>query len=73
MVLEPTGPGWSLAGRVALAVWGLGVLGVLLLAHGVLDISGTRLAVIGVVVAGGSFYGVFMPLWRRLPEDVRRS
>ena len=73
MVLEPTGPGWSLEARVALAVWGLGVLGILLLAHSVLGVSGTQLAAVGVVVAGGSFYGVFIPLWRRLPEDVRRS
>jgi hypothetical protein len=66
-------PGMSLKGRVALAVWGVGVLVVLRVAVDVLRITGARLAAVGVAVAVGSFYGVFMPLWRRLPEDVRRG
>ncbi|WP_435075559.1 hypothetical protein [Halorubrum sp. HHNYT27] len=73
MVLEPTGLGWSLKGRIALGVWGLAVLAVLSFAFDVLGITGVELAVVGVVVAAGSFYGIFMPLWRRLPEDARRS
>ena len=66
-------PGMSLRGRIALAVWGVGVLVVLRLAFDVLGLTGAQLAAAGVVVAVGSFYGVFMPLWRRLPEDVRRG
>ncbi len=65
--------GLSLKHRVALAIWGLGVLVVLRFAFDVLQMTGAELAVIAVIVVVGSFYGIFMPLWRRLPEDWRRS
>lgn len=65
--------GLTLRQGAALATWGLGVLVVLRVAFDVFQITGGELAVLAVVVVVGSFYGVFMPLWRRLPEDWRRG
>ncbi|MFA1611060.1 hypothetical protein [Halobellus rubicundus] len=65
--------GLSLKHRVALAIWGLAVLVVLRLAFDVLHLSGAELAVVAVVVVVGSFYGIFRPLWLRLPEEWRRN
>lgn len=57
--------------RIALAVWGVGVIVVVKLLHEVLEMTGATLAVFTVLVAVGTFYGVFLPLWRRLPEHWR--
>ncbi len=61
--------GMSIRERAAFAVWGVGVVAVVKLAHDVLDVTGAGLAVVAVVVALGSFFGAFLPLWRRLSGD----
>jgi uncharacterized membrane protein YczE len=65
--------GLSLKARVPLAIWALGVIAVILVTFEVLQISEEELVVFAIVVIIGSFYGMFLPLWRRLPEDWRRS
>ncbi|RLM68133.1 hypothetical protein DVK05_10265 [Halorubrum sp. Atlit-8R] len=65
--------GLSLKARVPLAVWALGVIVTILLTYEALQLSETELVVFATVVIFGSFYAVFLPLWRRLPEDWRRS
>lgn len=59
--------------RVPLAIWALGVIVVILGTYEVLQLSEMEMTVLAVAIIIGSFYGVFLPLWRRLPEDWRRS
>ena len=63
----------SLRARAALAVWGLGVIVVVRAAFEVLAVSSTEFAVFTAAVVIGSFDGVFMPLWRRFPQEWRRG
>lgn len=65
--------GLSLKARVPLAIWALAVIVVILVTYEVLQISETEVTVFAIAVIMGSFYGIFLPLWRRLPEDWRRS
>ncbi len=65
--------GLSLKARVPLAIWALGVIVTILVTFEVLQISETELTVFAFALIIGSFYGIFLPLWRRLPEDWRRS
>lgn len=65
------GGGMSGRARLAVAVWGVGVVAAVKFLYEVLEMTGATLAVVAVLVAVGSFYGVFLPLWRRLPEDWR--
>jgi len=53
---------------VAYSIWAVGVIAVAKFAHDVLAITGAELAVIVVVLFFGSFYAVFMPVWRRVPD-----
>jgi len=64
-------PGLAPEQLTVFAIWGLGVLAVLRFIFDVLQISGVAVAGIAVLIVIGSFYGIFLPLWRRLPESWR--
>ena len=50
------------------AVYGLVVIGVTMILHQALGVSGTELAGAAIVVAFALFWGGFLPLYRRLPS-----
>ncbi|MDQ2071619.1 hypothetical protein ACODNH_15205 [Haloarcula sp. NS06] len=58
--------GLSWKERTAFAIWGFGVIIVLRTLYDVFSVEGRELAIVAVVLFFGSFYGVFMPVWRRL-------
>lgn len=66
--MVPLAGGLSGRQRLALAVWGIAVLVVLRAVHAALRISTAELALVAVVTVFGSFFGVFRPVWRRLPD-----
>ncbi|KOX92318.1 hypothetical protein AMS69_13150 [Haloarcula rubripromontorii] len=53
----------------AFAIWGLGVIIVLRTLYDVFGVAGRELAIVAVVLFFGSFYGVFMPVWRRFSAE----
>ena len=55
--------------RAAFAIWGLGVIIVLRTLYDVFGVARRELAIVAVVLFCGSFYGVFMPVWRRLSTE----
>ncbi|MHC3380327.1 hypothetical protein [Haloarcula sp. H-GB5] len=61
--------GMSWKERTAFAIWGLGVVVVLRTLYDVFGVEGRELAIVAVVLFFGSFYGVFMPVWRRLTAE----
>lgn len=65
--------GLSLQARIPLAIWALGVIVIILGTYEVLQMSEMEITVFAIALIMGSFYGIFLPLWRRLPEDWRRS
>ena len=58
--------GLSWKERVAFAVWGLGVVVVLRVLYDVFGVEGRELAIAAVLMFFGSFYAVFLPVWRRV-------
>jgi len=61
--------GLSWKDRTAFAIWGLGVIIVLRFLYDVLGVEGRELAIVAAVLFFGSFYGVFMPVWRRFSAE----
>ena len=61
--------GLSWKERTAFAVWGLGVIIVLRALYDVFGVHGRELAIAAAVLFVGSFYGVFMPVWRRFSAE----
>ncbi|EMA13141.1 MULTISPECIES: hypothetical protein [Haloarcula] len=61
--------GMSWKEQTAFAIWGLGVIIVLRTLYDVFGVEGRELAIVAVVLFFGSFYGVFMPVWRRLSAE----
>lgn len=55
--------------RVAIAIWGIGVIAVVKFLHDILQMTDVELFIIAAIITFGSFYGIFLQLWRRLPED----
>jgi len=51
------------------AIWVLGVIIVLRTLYDVFGVAGRELAIVAVVLFFGSFYGVFMPVWRRFSAE----
>lgn len=65
--------GLSSRARVAIAIWGIGVIVVVKFLYETLQITGATLAVVAIIIAAVTFYGIFLQLWQRLPEDWRRQ
>ncbi|WP_058996806.1 hypothetical protein [Haloarcula sp. CBA1127] len=61
--------GLSWKERTGFAIWGLGVVVVLRTLYDVFGVAGRELAIVAVVLFFGSFYGVFMPVWRRVSAE----
>ena len=61
--------GLSWKERTAFALWGLGVIIVLRVLYDVFGVEGRELAIAAAVFLAGSFFGVFMPVWRRFSEE----
>ncbi|WP_245180915.1 hypothetical protein [Haloarcula amylovorans] len=61
-------PGLSGKESIALIIWVITVAAVLRAVRDVLLVSGEELAVVAGILIFGSFYGVFMPVWCRLPD-----
>ncbi|KAA9409301.1 hypothetical protein EGO51_05660 [Haloarcula hispanica] len=61
--------GLSWKERAAFAVWGLGVFIVLRTLYDVFGVAGRELAIAAGVLVFGSFYGAFMPVWRRFSAE----
>jgi formate hydrogenlyase subunit 3/multisubunit Na+/H+ antiporter MnhD subunit len=61
--------GLSWKEQTALAIWGIGVFVVLRILYDVFGVDGRALAIAAVVMIFGSFYGVSMPVWRRLSAE----
>jgi len=61
--------GLSWKERTAFAIWGLGVIIALRFLYDVLGVEGRELAIVAAVLFFGSFYGVFMPVWRRFSAE----
>ncbi|WP_336338070.1 hypothetical protein [Haloarcula brevis] len=61
--------GLSWKERTAFALWGLGVVVVLRVLYDALGVDGRALAVAAVVLFFGSFYAVFLPVWRRVGAE----
>jgi len=63
-VFRHSGLSWK--ERAAFGIWGLGVVVVLRVLYDVFGVEGLELGIAAVVLFFGSFYAVFMPVWRRL-------
>jgi hypothetical protein len=61
--------GLSWKERTAFAIWGLGVIIVLRFLYDIFGVQGQELAIVAAILFFGSFYGVFMPVWRRLSAE----
>lgn len=66
---------WGLSGRETLAfgIWFACVFAVLRVLRDVAGISGTNLAIVGIGGFFGSFYLVFLPLWRRVADSWKQK
>ncbi|MDT3434806.1 hypothetical protein [Haloarcula sp. 1CSR25-25] len=61
--------GLSWKERTAFALWGLGVIIVLRVLYDVFGVEGRELAIAAAALLAGSFFGVFVPVWRRFSEE----
>jgi hypothetical protein len=61
--------GLSWKETIAFAIWGIGVVIVLRFLYDVLGVEGLELGIAAVLLFFGSFYAVFMPVWRRFTAE----